>query len=157
MDDKELKKQYEKTIDQPLSKYDINPFILNDKKEILLQKRISTVIFGGKWIMPGGKVFENERIRDSLIRMTKLKTNADISLYGIDLNDSFIGVYDDPNRDPREHVVGITFACKYIGGQLCAGGNSSEVKFFNYKDALKLELGFGHDYMINDAINKMNL
>lgn len=152
-----LKEEYEKAINRKLSKYDINPFILNESHQVLLQKRISTVQYGGKWIMPGGKVFEFERIEEALKRMTKLKTNAEISLYGENINDSLIGVYDDPYRDPREHVVGITFACKYIGGDIIPGGNSSDVKFFSCNDALELNLGFGHDYMIKHAYEKMGL
>lgn len=157
MSDDIKKKEYEKAINKKLSKYDINPFILNEKNQVLLQQRISTVIFGGKWIMPGGKVFDLERIESALKRMTKLKTNVDISFYNEDLNSSLIGVYDDPYRDPREHVVGITFACKYVGGEIVPGGNSSNVQFFDMEDALKLDLGFGHDYMIKHAYEKLGI
>ena len=63
--------------------------------------------------------------------------------------------YDDPKRDPREHVVGITFFCKVISGDLKVGGNCSEVKFFNEKEIESLTTAFGHDYMLKDGVIKL--
>ena len=57
--------------------------------------------------------------------MTKLKTGLEIELYYENFNDNVTGVYDDPQRDPREHVIGITFLCKVNGGDLVTGGNCS--------------------------------
>ena len=154
MNDNELKREYEKQIDKPIAKFDINPLIVDNKK-ILLAKRISTVQYGDTWHMPGGKVFINERFIESLKRMTKLKTNLEIDYLYSETNESVVGVYDDPKRDPREHVVGITFFCKVTSGDIKPGGNCSEVKFFSENEIYSLKTAFGHDYMLRDGINKL--
>lgn len=154
MNDEDLKKKYEDQINKPIAKFDINPLIIHNKK-ILLAKRISTVQYGNTWHMPGGKVFINERFLESLKRMTKLKTNLEIDYLYDGTNNSVVGVYDDPKRDPREHVVGITFFCKVISGDLKVGGNCSKVKFFNEEEINFLTTAFGHDYMLKDGITKL--
>ena len=153
MNDDKLKEEYESKINNEIAKFDINPFVIDQNNRVLLAKRISTVQYGNHWHMPGGKVFIQERIAGGLGRMTKLKTNLDIELYFKNFNDNVTGVYDDPNRDPREHVIGITFLCRHVSGNIEIGGNCSEVAFFDEKDALNLNLAFGHDYMLEDAFN----
>lgn len=151
--DLEKKTAYEKVIHQELAKFDINPFIVDANGSVILAKRISTVQYGGTWHMPGGKVFVNERVLDALKRMTRLKTGLEIDFMFPTLNESVVGVYDDPKRDPREHVLGITFFCKIVGGDLKPDGNVSELKAFSPKEALGLALAFGHDYMLKEAFN----
>ena len=154
MNEDELKNIYENQINKPIAKFDINPLIIHNKK-ILLAKRLSTVQYGNTWHMPGGKVFINERFIESLKRMTKLKTNLVVDYLFDGTNESVAGVYDDPLRDPREHVVGITFFCKVISGDLKPGGNCSDVKFFDEKEIRTLSTAFGHDYMLKDGITKL--
>ena len=143
---------YEQTIDMPLAKFDINPFIVDTNDNIVLAQRITTVQYGGTWHMPGGKVFVDELVLDALKRMSLLKTGLEIEFLCPSLNESVVGVYDDPNRDPREHVLGITFACKILGGEFIPGGNCNDVKAFSPEKALELQLAFGHDYMIKDGV-----
>jgi 8-oxo-dGTP diphosphatase len=150
--DEEKQSEYEKVIDKEIAKFDVNPFVIDSDNNIIMAKRITTVQFGGTWHMPGGKVFKDERIDNALKRMTLLKTGLQIEFLYPTLNESVVGVYDDPKRDPREHVLGITFFCKVVGGEIKVGGNCSDVKAFTPTEALELELAFGHDYMIKDAI-----
>ena len=134
--------------------FDINPLIVKDKK-ILLAKRAPNVQFGNAWHMPGGKVLFKERLIDCLKRITLSKTGLFIEYMIEDKNSSLVGVYDDPNRDPREHVVGITFFCKVISGKLIPGKNCTEVKFFSINEISSLDTAFGHDYMLRDGIEKL--
>ena len=151
MNEESLKKNYKKEINKKIAKFDVNPFIIDENNRVLLGKRISNVQYGNSWHMPGGKVFINERIPESLKRMTKLKTGVEIELYYNSFNDNVIGVYDDPIRDPREHVIGITFLCRFDSGKIKPGGNCSEVRFVSEDEMLKLTLAFGHDYMLIDS------
>lgn len=154
LDIENKKKNYEQAINKEIAKFDINPLIVKDQK-ILLAKRIENVQYGGTWHMPGGKVFLKERFLDSLKRMTLMKTGLQIDYLFGDKNNSLVGVYDDPERDPREHVVGITFFCKVIDGNLTAGGNCSDVRFFTENEIKSLNTAFGHDYMLRDGILKL--
>ena len=115
--------------EQEIAKFDINPLTAKDKK-ILLAKRIAGVQFENTWHIHGGKVLSKERFLDWLKRITLSKTGVMIDYSFDDTNSSLVGVYDDPNRDLREHVVGITFFCKVIGREPSAGKNCSEINFF---------------------------
>ena len=139
---------------QKIASFDINPLIIKNNK-ILLAKRVENVQFGGLWHMPGGKVLFKERFIDCLKRITKIKTGLDIDYLFNNANNSVVGVYDDPERDPREHVAGITFFCKPINDKIIIGQNCLDVKYFSFDDIPYLEIAFGHDYMLRDGIKKL--
>jgi len=154
MSDSNFEKQkqaYERDIDKPIAICDVNPFVVTSAKKVVLAKRISLVQDGGKWSMPGGKIFVGERIEEALKRMTRLKIGLEIELMFPTLNESLIGVYDDPGRDPRAHVIGFAFLCKEIGGEIITGGNSEEVRAFSEEEMQGLELAFDHPEIISDA------
>ena len=64
----EKKKEYKKAIDKPEARFDINPIILTKERKLILARRILNDEEGGKWSFPGGKVFQGEFIRESLIK-----------------------------------------------------------------------------------------
>jgi 8-oxo-dGTP diphosphatase len=150
---KDKKQEYERAIDRPIAKFDINPVIITPEKALVFAKRIPNVQCGGMWSFPGGKVFDGETIESALKRMTYIKTGLDIELlFPDDLNGNIIGVYDDPGRDPRQHVIGAAFACVSVGGELVAKGNSDKVGAFSIEEALGLELAFDHRQILEDFI-----
>jgi len=61
----------------------------------------------------------------------------------------FVGVYSEPRRDPRGHVVSIRFKAKRIGGKLAAGSDVKEVRIF--KNIPWDELAFDHARILRDA------
>jgi len=148
----EQKKEYEEAISKKKALFDVNPVIVTDAKKIVLVKRIDNVQEGGKWSMPGSKVFEGERITETLKRIAKLKTGLDIEMIS-GLKNSLVGVYDNPKRDPREHVVGLTFECEVIGGELKMGGNSSDIGEFTEEEIKNLDLAFDHRENLDDFFN----
>jgi len=143
---------YERAIDRPTATLDVNPVIVTDDKKFVLAKRIPTVQEGGKWSFPGGKIFVGERIEESLRRMTRLKTGLEIQLMFPSLSESLVGIYDDPKRDPRAHVIGFAFFCKIIGGKMKPGGNSEKVDFFSPEQIEDLDLAFDHRIIFEDAL-----
>jgi len=151
----ERKAAYEKAIDKPTATLDVNPVIVTPEKKVVLAKRISSVQDGGKWSMPGGKIFVGERIENTLKRISYLKTGLTIELMFPTLNQSLVGVYDDPGRDPRAHVVGVTFLCRKVSGEIKAGGNSDEVKAFSEEEIKSLPLAFDHEEVLKDAFRIM--
>ena len=61
-----------------------------------------------------------------------------------------VGVYSDPKRDPRKHVVSITYLLKDVSGIAKGGDDAREAKWW---DVSKLpELAFDHHYIISDAL-----
>jgi 8-oxo-dGTP diphosphatase len=84
-----------------------------------------------------------ERIEDSVIREAREETGLEIKLRKL------VGVYSDPNRDPRGHVVSACFLAEPVGDKLAAGSDAAEVRAF--KDIPWDELAFDHARMLKDA------
>ena len=149
-------------------KLDINPFIISNNM-LVLAKRHPDILFGNHWHLPGGKVQVGERIIDALKRLSKAKTNLDIALMYENLEDNVIGIYDDPKRDKREHIIGVTFLCKVISKEMMkAGSNCIDVACYSRKCIMPpgiapelgmcgLALAFDHEKIINDGFDFVEL
>lgn len=110
---------------------------------ILLVKRRNEP-FKGLWALPGGFVEYGEKVEDSVVREvfeeTGLKTRVD----------KVVGVYSDPGRDPRGHIVSVVFLLDVVSGVLKGGDDASEARFFKLNDLPRLS--FDHNIIIKDAI-----
>ncbi|MDH7506905.1 MAG: NUDIX hydrolase [Candidatus Thermoplasmatota archaeon] len=109
--------------------------------KILLIKRKNEP-FKGKWALPGGFVEYGEKVEEAIVREIKEETGLITKIK------EPVGIYSDPKRDPRGHVVSIVFLLDIIDGKLKADDDALDVKFFDLK---KLpDLSFDHDIIIND-------
>jgi len=79
--------------------------IIQKGSQILLVKRKKEP-FKGLFALPGGFVNEGERVEDAAKREAKEETSLDIELVNI------LGVYSEPNRDPRGHIMSTVFVGK---------------------------------------------
>ncbi len=123
----------------------VDIFAINEKNEFVLVKRKNDP-FKGYWALPGGFVEYGETVEHAAIREMKEETGLEICILDI------VGVYSDPNRDPRGHVISIAFLARIIGGTLTANTDADDVKFFNKAPD---KLAFDHKQIINDAIVKL--
>lgn len=126
-------------------KLTVDGVILKNKNILLIRRKNQP--FKGKWALPGGFVEYDEKVEDAVVREifeeTGLKTNI------CDL----IGVYSDPGRDPRGHVVTLVYLLGITDGELKTGDDASEVKFFNLQSLP--ELAFDHDIIIKDVVRRV--
>lgn len=120
--------------------------ILKDKKILLVKRKNEP--FKGKWALPGGFVEYGERVEESVIREVHEETGLKTKIR------DFIGVYSNPNRDPRGHTVSVVYILDIQGGELKSGDDATDVKFFNLKDLP--ELSFDHDLIIRDALRRID-
>ena len=132
---------------------DVNPVILTKDKKIILSRRKSEVFEGNKWHLPGGRLLLGERIEEALKRLTNIKTGYEISLLTGSLSNDLVGVYDDPARDKREHVVSLAYLCRISGDKNHLSYNVSEVNAFNKEDIDNLSIAFDHRTILADAFN----
>ena len=101
--------------------------------------------FKDHYALPGGFVEYGERVEDAAIREAKEETGLDVKLLRL------VGVYSDPNRDPRGHTVTTAFLA--LGtGELKAGDDAKEVHVVPVEKALKLPLAFDHEKILRDAL-----
>jgi 8-oxo-dGTP diphosphatase len=119
--------------------------ILKDGKILLIKRKNDP--FKGKWALPGGFVEYGEKVEDAAIREIKEETGLITKIKDI------VGIYSDPNRDPRGHTVAIVFLLDITNGKLKAEDDADDVKFFNLN---KLpDLSFDHGMIIQDILRRL--
>ncbi len=148
---------YEREIERVL-KYGPKPSIAVDG--IILENGAIILIrrgkppFKDKLALPGGFVEYNETTEEAVIR----EINEEL---GIKTNiKSLVGVYSDPGRDPRHHVISVVYelepkSTEYKAGDDAAGFEKMPLKKLKKED-LK-DLAFDHGKIIFDLINKRML
>ncbi len=119
--------------------------IRRDGSIVLVRRRNPP--FQGEWAIPGGFVEYGETVEAAAVREAKEETGLDVELGKI------IGVYSDPKRDPRGHVVSVCFLAREAGGELRADTDAKEAKSFA-SSLLPPRLAFDHARMLADAITK---
>ena len=118
--------------------------ILKDKKVLLIKRK--NYPFKGKWALPGGFVEYKEKTEDTAIREVFEETGLKTKI------NNLVGVYSDPNRDPRDHTVSVIYLLEICGGKLKSSDDASDAKFFDLNQLPKL--AFDHNKIIKDALRK---
>ncbi|MEM2933343.1 MAG: NUDIX hydrolase [Methanocellales archaeon] len=104
--------------------------------------------YRGRYALPGGFVEAGERVEEAAIREAREETGLDIRLIKL------LGVYSDPDRDPRGHVVSICYLAEGTG-ELKPSTDACEVLTCSLDAAMKLNLAFDHDKILRDAIAEL--
>ena len=113
---------------------------------IVLVKR-SKPPFEGQYALPGGFVEYGETVELALIREIVEETGLKVKIKNL------IGVYSDPDRDPRGHIISLAFRAQIIGGELSSGSDASEVRLFDIRNLPRL--AFDHERIIQDALTRV--
>jgi 8-oxo-dGTP diphosphatase len=119
--------------------------IMKRKDNSLILIRRKKEPFKEHWALPGGFLEYGETAEHAAIREMKEETGLDIEIIKL------VGVYSDPSRDPRGHVISIAFLAKEIGGDLIASDDAKAVKVFKITEIPK-NLAFDHSKIIKDAL-----
>ena len=127
----------------------VDALVINERDEIVLVKRKHPP-YEGQWALPGGFVEENETVENALIREMREELDIDVSK-SYDL----VGVYSEPDRDPRGRTVTLAFICWVDRNvQPNAGDDAGEAKFFDWNDVYNMNLAFDHDRIFIENIRK---
>ena len=118
--------------------------VVFDLQGRLLLIRRKNPPFQGQYALPGGFVEYGETIEQAAARELAEETGlAAVSL-------SLVGVYSDPARDPRQHVVSVAYLVRVADFFPHAGDDASLAEFVT--DWQRETLAFDHDKIVADAL-----
>ncbi|MEJ5338186.1 MAG: NUDIX domain-containing protein [Aquificaceae bacterium] len=93
--------------------------------------------------LPGGFVEVGERVEEAVLREVKEETGLEASIKKL------LGVYSDPERDPRFHVVSLVFVCD-AEGEPKAGDDAKKVRVYKLEELPFDLLVFDHKRILLD-------
>src|SRR5580704_6509288 len=114
----------------------VGAVIIEDAR-VLLVKRAHPPL-QAQWSIPGGVLEVGELVREAAIREAREETGLVVE------PGDLLGVYDRVLRDAEQrvqyHYVLIDFLCRRISGELQAGSDAAEVRWFGREELAALEL-----------------
>jgi ADP-ribose pyrophosphatase YjhB (NUDIX family) len=120
--------------------------IIQRDSQILFVKRKRDP-FKEHFVFPGGFVNEGEKVEDAALREVKEETSLSVELVDI------LGVYSDPSRDPRGHIMSTVFIGKISDNdknEAKAGDDAGAIQWIDLEDVDNKIFGFDHKTIISD-------
>jgi 8-oxo-dGTP diphosphatase len=121
--------------------------ILERESKILMVKRKKDP-YKDHLALPGGFVNEGETVEDAMKREAMEETSLEI--HPIDI----LGVYSDPRRDPRKHIVTVVFVGIIVSGDLRASDDAASIEWIQLSSIDQLQqqkmLAFDHAQILQD-------
>jgi 8-oxo-dGTP diphosphatase len=116
---------------------------------ILIKRRKDP--FKGYWALPGG--FLNcgaESLEEAAIRELAEETSLVAKVQDLKL----VGVYSDPARDPRGHVISHVYLVTRFSGTALACDDACAIRAFR---KIPRNLAFDHDRILKDALSRHDM
>lgn len=94
------------------------------------------------WALPGGFVDMGERLEQAAVREAREETGLDVQLVAL------LGIYSDPQRDPRGHTVTPVYIADAAGDPVAAD-DAKNVQIIEANE-IAMPLAFDHALIIQD-------
>jgi 8-oxo-dGTP diphosphatase len=124
----------------------VGAVIVRDHRVLLIRRGTAPLL--GEWSLPGGVLECGETLREAAVREAHEETGLLIE------TGEMLGVYERVIRDDadrvRYHFVLIDFLCIAIGGDLKAGSDAADVRWFSREELPALNL----TYDASDVVHK---
>ena len=121
--------------------------VIVEQNRVLLIRRGQPPLLG-EWSLPGGVLECGETLREAVAREAREETGLVVE------TDEMLGVYERVIRDDegrvRYHYVLIDFLCRPVSGDLNAGSDVADVRWFTRDELPALNLAFD----ANDVVLK---
>jgi ADP-ribose pyrophosphatase YjhB (NUDIX family) len=102
--------------------------------------------YKNKFALPGGFVNEGETIEEAIKREVYEETSLEV--HPIDI----LGVYSDPKRDPRGHIMTVVFVVIIVRGNPSAGDDAKEISWIPIEKISDIKIAFDHKLVIHDYL-----
>jgi 8-oxo-dGTP diphosphatase len=123
-----------------------------DNSRVVLVKRAHPPI-QGQWSIPGGVLEVGELVHEAAVREAREETGLIVE------PGELLGVYDRVLRDTEKrvqyHYVLIDFFCRVVGGELSAGSDAAEVRWFTRDELPALNLAEDTQDVIRKGFDKL--
>jgi 8-oxo-dGTP diphosphatase len=118
--------------------------VVFDRSDRLLLIRRKNAPFKGRYALPGGFVEVGETVEAAAARELHEETGLRPR------SQRLIGVYSDPKRDPRGHIVSVAYLMRVDGAEPKAGDDAQAAEFVAHWRGKKL--AFDHNKIVADAL-----
>ncbi len=122
----------------------VDTIIIKDSQVVLIKRRNDP--YKDSWALPGGFVEYGEKVENAAVREAKEETSLDINL------EKLVGVYSDPDRDPRGHTVTVAYIASIRNGKLESDSDAKDAKLIEISKLPDEKLAFDHEKIISDAL-----
>lgn len=113
-----------------------------DSKILMVRRRKDP--FKGQLALPGGFINEGETAEEAARREAIEETTLEVEPIEI------LGVYSDPKRDPRKHIMSIVFVGIIVEGSDKAGDDAESIEWVELGTIEKQEIAFDHAQILRD-------
>lgn len=123
----------------------VDAWIQDEAGRLLLVRR-GRPPFTGRWGLPGGFLEWKERAEDCCARETLEETGLTVRVGAL------LGVYSDPERDPRGHNVTVLYEAAPVSGKARGGDDAAEARWFSKKELEGVEFAFDHRQIVMEQL-----
>ena len=120
----------------------VDVVVPSEEGHVLLIRRGSDP-YEGQWALPGGFVEVGETLEAAAAREAEEETGLEVEIIRL------VGVYSDPDRDPRGHNVSVAYLARAQQGEPSGASDAAEAAFL---DPSMVELAFDHEKIVADAL-----
>ena len=121
--------------------------ILERESKILMVRRKKDP-YKDHLALPGGFVNEGETVEEAMKREAMEETSLEV--HPLDI----LGVYSDPQRDPRKHIVTVVFVGIIVSGDLRANDDAASIEWIQLVSIEQLQqqklFAFDHAQILRD-------
>ncbi len=116
----------------------VGAVIIQENRVLLIQRGTAPLL--GEWSLPGGVLECGETLREAVAREAQEETGLLVE------TGEMLGVYERIIRSDdgrvRYHYVLLDFLCRAVGGDLKAGSDAADVRWFTRDELLPLNLAY---------------
>jgi len=130
-----------------LPRLTVDSFVKDRRGRVLLVRR-GRPPFRGRWALPGGFCEWGETTEACGARETLEETGVTVTVGRL------LGVYSDPDRDPRGHTVTVLYAARPVRGEAKGSDDAAEARWFTRKEIRRLAFAFDHGEIIREQLGR---